>query len=70
MNQQLASYSMRGNRVVIHFELHDLVYSEDTIQATIDNIIRNKAEYTTEEAWRDHLAVYEGAMKFLKGNQS
>ena len=70
MNQPLASYSMRGDKVVIYFDLQDLVYSEDKLQAAIDAITRNKAEYATEEVWRDHLAVYEGAMKFLKGYQS
>ena len=72
MKQNLAFYSMRGDKVIVHFNpfnLQDMVYSEDILQAAIDNITRNKDDYATEEAWRDRLAVYEGAMKFLKGDQ-
>lgn len=70
MRRRLASYSMRGDKVIVRIDGQDLIYNEIQLQAAIENVTRNKTDYATEEAWRDHLAWLEGALKFLKGDQS
>ena len=62
------TYSMRGNAVVIHRPFgpfsSDIVLDESNLRAAIENIKRNRADYTTEEAWLRHLVTYQGALWF------
>ncbi len=62
------TYEMRGKAVVITNDDTGgtAAFDYENLQLAIDNRIKNREHYRTDEAWRKDLAIYRGAMAYLR----
>ena len=63
----MAEYKMEGKAVRITTDLDSFVINESSIRRAIANVRASRKMDTTEKAYLERLAVFEGALAFLKG---
>ena len=58
------TYGIRGNAVVIHQSVGDLVIKASQLRQSIETVMAQRAAYRTEEAYQVQLKKYQDALDF------